>query len=73
MKNFILLIIILIAFKYAKATDLYWIGNGGNWSDGTHWSYRQAEVVLLMAYLLKMTMYTLIVIHLVDGGQTVNY
>ena len=33
-----LVLLIALAFSSAKATDLYWIGNGGNWSDGTRWS-----------------------------------
>ncbi len=26
-------------FSVTGSQDLYWIGNGGNWDDGNHWSY----------------------------------
>ena len=36
--KFLLLLITICAFNNVNATELYWIGNSGNWSDGTHWS-----------------------------------
>lgn len=31
-------------FTAAGAQNLYWIGNGGNWSDGNHWSHTSGGV-----------------------------
>lgn len=28
-----------ISFQPNTITDLYWVGNSGNWSDSTHWSF----------------------------------
>ncbi len=38
MKYFLLLFAIIITFINVNAADLYWVGNGGNWSDPNHWS-----------------------------------
>jgi len=38
MKQFLLLLVISCIFNIAMATDLYWVGNGGDWNNVTHWS-----------------------------------
>ena len=37
-KYFVLLIIFSVSVQTAFATNYYWVGNGGNWKDSTHWS-----------------------------------
>ena len=38
MKKIVLLFVTLVLFASSMATNLFWIGNSGNWSDATHWS-----------------------------------
>ena len=38
MKHFLLFLVIAFAISNTNATDLYWIGNGGDWGDVNHWS-----------------------------------
>ena len=42
---------------YADAVDLYWIGNGGNWTDTAHWA----------------TIYTTGTASFVNGDATVEF
>ena len=36
--NLLLTLISLLIFSNAFAGDYYWVGNGGNWNDPSHWS-----------------------------------
>jgi len=35
---FILLVYSLLSIQWFNPRELYWVGDGGNWSDTAHWS-----------------------------------
>ena len=39
-KSLVLFIISLFFFSNISARNYYWVGNGGDWSDASHWSIK---------------------------------